>query len=204
MSSTPKARGRTASLVLRPTRTRSRCLPTPSRAAVTRQGAALAASPQGLTADPAHNPLRSAGVDAVHPADITAKRSPFAVHLPHPTHAPRPTTHLHPTTAVNDVSVSNFAVAVPAESVAVAVTNKSVAFSVQSASRRAPMASAGPSDARTQGGPRSIAAWSDRGRRSAPARRRQRCATARGLDARSFPIFNNYNNPNNFNKRSPR
>jgi hypothetical protein len=31
---------------------------TPSRAAVTRQGAALAASPQGLTVVPAHNPPR--------------------------------------------------------------------------------------------------------------------------------------------------
>jgi hypothetical protein len=43
-----------------------------SRGAVTRQGAALAASPQGLTAGPAQNPVPSAGVDAVHPADISA------------------------------------------------------------------------------------------------------------------------------------
>ena len=42
-----------------------------SRGAVTRQGAALAARPQGLTATAAHNRPRSAG-DAVRPADLNA------------------------------------------------------------------------------------------------------------------------------------
>jgi len=55
------------------------------------------------------------------------------------------------------------------------------AVSALDPSQRAAMACAGPSDARTQGGPRSSAAWADRGRRSAQcARGRQRGALARG------------------------
>jgi hypothetical protein len=45
---------------------------TPSRAAVTAASPRGGSSPQGLTVDPAQNPLSSAGVDAVHPVDITA------------------------------------------------------------------------------------------------------------------------------------
>ena len=45
---------------------------TRSRGAVTRQGAALAASPQGLTATAAHNCHSSAGVGAAIPADLPA------------------------------------------------------------------------------------------------------------------------------------
>jgi hypothetical protein len=44
----------------------------PSRAAVTAASPRGGLSPQGLTVDPAQNPLPSAGVDAVHPVDITA------------------------------------------------------------------------------------------------------------------------------------
>ena len=42
-----------------------------------------AASPCGLTADPAHNPHRSAGVDAVHPADVPASVAVEATAPPH-------------------------------------------------------------------------------------------------------------------------
>ena len=78
-------------------------------------------------------------------------------------------------TAVGDVAVSK-----SSSSFAVAVRDLDP-------SQRAPLASAGPSAARTQGGPRSIAAWSDRGRSSAKcARRRQRCALARG-EGSPFP-----------------
>jgi len=63
----------------------------------------------------------------------------------------------------------------------VSSTNSVVAVSALDPSQRAPMASAGPSDARTQGGLRSSAAGVDRGRSSAKCvRRRQRCALARG------------------------
>ncbi len=57
------------------------------RGAVTRQGAALAASPKGLTAVPADNPNWSA-CDAVHPADLSA-----SVTAPHTSHLSRTTTH---------------------------------------------------------------------------------------------------------------
>jgi hypothetical protein len=141
---------------------------TPSRAAVTRQGAALAASPQGLTAVPAHNPLPLAGVDAVHPADITAERSPFAV-------------------AVNDVSVSNSAVLSSSSS-------SSSSVSPYDRSRRASVASVGPSDARTQGSRNSSAIRLTEDAAARSARRRQWRATATGVGA---PIFNNPNPPNN-------
>ena len=62
-----------------------------------------------------------------------------------------------------------------------AFPNSSVAaVSAHSVNQRAPLASAGSSDARTQGGPRSTATRTDRGRSSAPIRRRQRCAGASG------------------------
>jgi hypothetical protein len=60
-----------------------------------------------------------------------------------------------------------------------------VAVSALDASQRAPLARAGSSDARTQGSPRSSAAWADRGQSSAPTRRRQRCARASGAGTRA-------------------
>ena len=48
---------------------------------LTRQGAALAGSPQGLTATAADHPLRLAGVAAARLADVPAA---FAVSAPHP------------------------------------------------------------------------------------------------------------------------
>jgi hypothetical protein len=56
-----------------------------------------------------------------------------------------------------------------------------VAVSAHSGSQRAPLTSAGSSDARTQGGSRSSATRTDRGQSSAPIRRRQRCAVVSGV-----------------------
>jgi hypothetical protein len=57
----------------------------------------------------------------------------------------------------------------------------SYSVSAHDVSQRAPLASAGSSDARTQGGPRSSATWADRGQSSAPIRRRQGCAEVNGV-----------------------
>ena len=55
------------------------------------------------------------------------------------------------------------------------------AVSAHDVSQRAPLASAGSSDARTQEGPRSSATWADRGQSIAPTRRRQRSAGVNGV-----------------------
>lgn len=60
-----------------PLASRSLVQASPGRAAVTRQGAASAASPQGLTASATDNRLRSAGADAVRPADLAASFAVF-------------------------------------------------------------------------------------------------------------------------------
>jgi hypothetical protein len=130
----------------------------PNRAAVigATSSRRRAATPCGLTAVPAHNPSRSTGVDAVHSADIGASS---AVSVPSLAGVSGTATNLsspHPNLPL-------------------------VAVSAHDPSQRAPLASAGPSDARTQGGPRSSAAWADRGQSSAPARRRQRRAVVRGV-----------------------
>ena len=70
----------------------SRSATNPSRAAVTgvtsRAGAqATPSAASGLTARAAHNPSPSAGSGAARPADIPAKRSPFAVDAPDPLQA---------------------------------------------------------------------------------------------------------------------
>jgi hypothetical protein len=78
---------------------RTRTLPAPtasSRGAVTRQGAALVASPQGLTANAAHNPSKSAGVGAAIPDDVTAA---VAVSAPSVASAPGIATDVRATAA---------------------------------------------------------------------------------------------------------
>jgi hypothetical protein len=129
------------------------------------------------TASAANHLLRSAGVGAGHLADV-----PAAVDLPSLTKAPETATDLS----------------------SLAVYSSFSAVCAHDVSRRAPLASAGSSDARTQGGPErgvskqsqsdsscaarearsvllSSATWADRGQSSAPIRRRQWCAVVNGV-----------------------
>jgi hypothetical protein len=137
-----------------------------SRAAVTAASIRGGLTPCGLTATAADNPPRSAGravhtlnadyytaTDPAHRADVVAS---FAVRVSSLACAPGTTAsapHPHPNLSA-------------------------VAVSAHDVSLRAPLASAGSSDAGTQGGSRSSATRTDRGQRSAPTRRRQRCAVA--------------------------
>ncbi len=130
----------------------------PSRGAVIGATSRADKSPQGsqtpcgLTATAAHNRPPSAGPGAARLADTPA--SLF-----------RPATHLSGT-ATNAWSLTHLPLS---------------AVSAHDVSQRAPLASAGSSDARTQGGPRSSATWADRGQSIAPTRRRQRRAGVNGV-----------------------
>jgi hypothetical protein len=83
-----------------------------------------------------------------------------------------------PPTRVQGTTAGTASHAYPNSSSAVAV-----AVSALDSTQRAPMASAGSSDARTQRGPCSSATGVDRGQSSAPIRRRQWCAVGRGAGA---------------------
>jgi hypothetical protein len=200
-------------------------------------------TPRGLTADPAHNRLRSAGSGAARladlpalspstPGDLTGTLAPLSSLTPGRAHAPglSPTpSRLTPSALgarplsgppsgreaaslpVAEAQASDAArIAVPCsapatpEAAGESATRSDAphpatasgttahspslhhpqlhpAVSAHDVSQRAQLASAGSSDARTQGGSRSSATRTDRGQSSAPIRRRQECARANGV-----------------------